>query len=49
MTIDNSQERAFMREAINGAWNVQTLKRQHHSSLYERLALSRNNLDMQAK
>ncbi len=25
-----------------GVWNVRTLKRQYHSSLYERLALSRD-------
>ena len=49
MTIDNPEERSFYeREAINGAWNVQTLKRQYHSSLYERLALSRDKNDVMA-
>ena len=49
MTIDNPEERSFYeREAINGAWNVQTLKRQYHSSLYERLALSRDKHDVMA-
>lgn len=49
MTIDNPEERSFYeREAINGAWNVQTLKRQYHSSLYERLALSRDKQDVMA-
>ena len=49
MTIDNPQERSFYeREAINGAWNVQTLKRQYHSSPYERLALSRDKQDVMA-
>ena len=49
MTIDNPEEHSFYeREAINGAWNVQTLKRQYHSSLYERLALSRDKHDVMA-
>lgn len=43
MTIENADERSFYeREAVNGIWSVRTLKRQYHSSLYERLALSRD-------
>lgn len=43
MTIENPDERSFYEQAaINEAWNVQTLKRQYHSSLYERLALSKD-------
>jgi len=49
MTIENPQERSFYeREAINGARNAQTLKRQYHSSLYERLVLSRDKQDVMA-
>lgn len=43
MTIEDPAERNFYElEAIKGVWNVKTLKRQYHSSLYERLALSRD-------
>ena len=43
MTIEDSAERSFYEmEAIKGVWNVKTLKRQYNSSLYERLALSRD-------
>ena len=43
MTIEDPGERNFYEvEAIKGAWSVKTLKRQYHSSLYERLALSRD-------
>ena len=43
MTIENDDERAFYEmEAIKGIWSVKTLKRQYHSSLYERMALSRD-------
>lgn len=43
MTIENPDERSFYEQAaINETWNVKTLKRQYHSSLYERLALSRD-------
>ena len=43
MTIEDPAERSFYElEAIKGAWNVKTLKRQYNSSLYERLALSRD-------
>jgi len=43
MTIGDPDERSFYElEAIKGVWNVKTLKRQYNSSLYERLALSRD-------
>ena len=49
MTIDDEAERNFYElEAIKGVWNVKTLKRQYHSSLFERLALSRDKNDVMA-
>ena len=49
MTIDNEEERNFYElEAIKGVWNVKTLKRQYHSSLFERLALSRDKTNVMA-
>lgn len=43
MRIENHEERDFYEcEAIRECWSVKTLKRQYGSSLYERLALSRN-------
>jgi len=43
MRIKNEDERSFYElEAIKGQWSVEQLKRQYHSSLYERLALSRD-------
>jgi len=43
MRIENSYERRFYEiEAFQGNWSERQLKRQYHSSLYERLALSRN-------
>ena len=40
MTIENDDERRFYEtEAIQGNWDVRTLKRQFHSSLFERSAL----------
>jgi len=43
MRIDNVDERNFYEiEAERGGWTYQYLKRQYHSSLYERLALSKN-------
>ena len=49
MTIEDSSERNFYElEAIKGVWNVKTLKRQYHSSLYERLALSRDKNEVMA-
>ncbi|MEY8377691.1 PDDEXK nuclease domain-containing protein [Lachnospiraceae bacterium 56-18] len=47
MRIENRDERDFYEnEAIRSNWNVNTLKRQFHSSLYERLALSRDKNDV---
>jgi hypothetical protein len=41
MRIKNDDERSFYEiEAANGDWTLKFLKRQYHSSLYERLALS---------
>jgi len=43
MRIKNEQERHFYEiEAFNQQWDYRYLQRQYHSSLYERLALSRN-------
>ncbi|MCK5097824.1 MAG: DUF1016 family protein [Desulfobacteraceae bacterium] len=43
LTIDNADERCFYEiEAAQDSWSVRELKRQIESSLYERLALSRN-------
>lgn len=43
MRIENLQERSFYEiEAAEQNWSLTQLKRQYHSSLYERLALSRN-------
>lgn len=43
MRIKNDDERRFYEfEAIKHQWSVPELKRQFHSSLYERLALSRD-------
>ena len=43
MRIENIDERNFYEiEAYNEGWNCRTLQRQYGSSLYERLALSRN-------
>jgi predicted nuclease of restriction endonuclease-like (RecB) superfamily len=43
MRIDNPNERSFYEiEATNENWSLSTLKRQYDSSLYERLALSRD-------
>lgn len=43
MRIDDEDERAFYEnEAYRSAWNVKTLKRQYNSSLYERIAISRD-------
>lgn len=40
MRIEDKDERDFYeKEAIRSNWNVSTLKRQFHSSLYERLSL----------
>ena len=43
MRIKNPEERSFYeQEAANQNWSVEELQRQYNSSLYERLALSRN-------
>jgi predicted nuclease of restriction endonuclease-like (RecB) superfamily len=43
LTINNSDERRFYEiEAVANSWSVRELERQIASSLYERLALSRN-------
>jgi predicted nuclease of restriction endonuclease-like (RecB) superfamily len=43
MSIDNEAERKFYEiEATEGRWSVREMKRQYNSSLYERLALSKN-------
>ena len=47
MRIEDKDERDFYeKEVIRSNWNVSTLKRQFHSSLYERLALSRDKNDV---
>ena len=47
MRIAEKEEREFYeKEAVRSNWNVATLKRQYHSSLYERLALSRDKEDV---
>lgn len=43
MRIKNSEERHFYEiEAAQAAWSIRVLQRQYNSSLYERLALSRD-------
>ena len=43
LTIDSEDERRFYElEAVENAWGIRELKRQINSSLYERLALSRD-------
>lgn len=47
MRIENPAERSFYEiEASRQNWSEAILKRQYHSSLYERLALSRNKEDV---
>lgn len=47
MRIENPAERSFYEiEALRQNWSEAILKRQYHSSLYERLALSRNKEDV---
>jgi predicted nuclease of restriction endonuclease-like (RecB) superfamily len=47
MRIENSSERSFYElEAANNQWTVDDLKRQYNSSLYERLALSRDKAEV---
>ncbi|WP_253293932.1 DUF1016 N-terminal domain-containing protein [Falcatimonas sp. MSJ-15] len=43
MRIENESERSFYEiESAKTGWGVRTLQRQYNSSLYERLALSRD-------
>jgi predicted nuclease of restriction endonuclease-like (RecB) superfamily len=43
MRIENEDERNFYEiEAVNNNWSVRELQRQYNSSLYERIALSKN-------
>lgn len=47
MRIENPDERSFYEiEAARGAWSVRTLQRQYNSSLYERIALSRDKQEV---
>lgn len=47
MRIEDDKERTFYEtEATRSHWNVRNLKRQYHSSLYERVALSRDKADI---
>jgi len=47
MRIDNPNERSFYEiECAANNWSLTDLKRQYHSSLYERLALSRNKSEV---
>lgn len=47
MRIENANERNFYEiEAVKSNWSVRTLQRQYNSSLYERLALSKNKSDI---
>lgn len=47
MRIENSDERNFYEiEAVKSNWNVRTLQRQYNSSLYERIALSRDKSEV---
>ena len=47
LTIDRAEERAFYEiEAARNQWSVRELKRQIASSLYERLALSRDHAEV---
>lgn len=48
MTINDREERCFYEiEAAQNGWSLPELKRQYNSSLYERLALSRNKEKVQ--
>ncbi|WP_310603242.1 PDDEXK nuclease domain-containing protein [Anaerosporobacter sp.] len=47
MRIENADERSFYEiEAVKSNWSVRTLQRQYNSSLYERLALSRDKSEV---
>lgn len=43
MRIENKDKRSFYEiELVKSGWGIRTLQRQYNSSLYERLALSRD-------
>lgn len=47
MRIENSDERNFYEiEAVRSNWSVRTLQRQYNSSLYERIALSKDKSEV---
>lgn len=47
MRIENANERNFYEiEAVKSNWSIRTLQRQYNSSLYERLALSKDKSDI---
>lgn len=47
MRIENANERHFYEiEAVKSNWSIRTLQRQYNSSLYERLALSKDKSDI---
>lgn len=47
LSVTNSEARRFYEiEAANNGWSVRELRRQMHSSLYERLALSRDKQEV---
>lgn len=47
MRIENPNERSFYEiESVSNGWSLATLKRQYDSSLYERLALSRDKSEV---
>ncbi len=47
MRIENEDERHFYEiESVNQNWSVRQLQRQYNSSLYERLALSKNKKEV---
>jgi predicted nuclease of restriction endonuclease-like (RecB) superfamily len=49
MKIDNTDERKFYEiETIQNNWSIRTLERQYHSSLYERIALSKDKKKIEA-
>ncbi len=47
LSVDDADARRFYEiEAVDGDWSVRELKRQIDSSLYERLALSRDKREV---
>ena len=45
--MDEAERRFYEIEAANQGWSVRELERQYNSSLYERLALSRNKKQLE--